>query len=429
MQSKTKIDRVILFAGALLPVILRLIFPDKFHHFDVTTFVEWGKYSDNMKDLYLTDCYCNYPYIGMLVSTGIMRLLGNSIFAFLLFLSLVDLMNVFLFRRLLVKLNFPRHNLIAGLIGLLPAVWIGGNLWGQIDNIGQTIIILLLLTFVRFVKDDYQQRWLLILGGILISFGLLTKQLLVFPMAPIGLAFVIKVFQGLDDFWGKMYSLGMLALGIVLPILMIDLYLPIAEPYHFSHFERVILEGSDHMDIISGNGFNIWMLFYNDMYIDSSLPIFLGLSPKLIGIFLFVALFVYYLAKYIKIQSQTYTWQYTILQLFFVLIITNIGFNVLLTGTHERYLYYFYPFLFIFLLGGYYLKVLTYRWYDLAMFIVGSLFYGFFVFGILQQYHYTEPLFSSLLFHKIVAIVHLLVFVRLIMMGQKVFSKSLLPNG
>lgn len=414
MEKTHKIDTVVLLAGAIFPVVIRFLFPDLFHHFDVTTFVQWGGYADNMSDLYLTDCYCNYPYVGMLLSTGVLRLFGDSIFAFLLFLAFIDLINVFIVRKLLILLKIPRANLIAGAIGLLPAVWVGGNLWGQIDNIGQTFILLLLISFLVYIKSNGTKIFYLIASGVIISLSLLTKQLLVFPLAPIGLALVVFILSRGENLFSKLKSLVVLGASVLLPIILIDLYLPIGEQYYFSHFERVILEGSDHMNIISGNGFNIWMLFFNDMYHDSSIPLFAGLSPKLLGMISFVLLFLITLYFYIKKERKNTNWRITMFNLIFFFLITNIGFNLLLTGTHERYLYYFFPYLVIYLFMGYQLKKFNVSTFDLTVALFGAAIYGYFVFGILKRYHIETEFFSSLMMHKIMAVITLIIFIDLI---------------
>ena len=427
LKKLRKLDVGIFLLGGLLPLIVRLIFPETYHHFDVETFVKWGGYHDNLSDLYITDCYCNYPYLGLLMSTGLLRLLGDSIFAFTVVLALFDFLNVYLISRILKALRIQRSLMLAGLIGMLPAIWIGGGLWGQIDTIGQSIILLLLFTLIRHLQTNQNHAIHYAIYGLFFAVGLLTKQLLLFPMAPFGVFLLIRAFYISPNPAQAIKLLVIAAASFVLPIILIDLALNIPDQYLFSHLERVFLEGSDHMNEISGNGFNIWMLFYSEMGADSTTPL-LGLSPKIFGLIFFIGLFVWLIVKHWKLHQLHIKAQTILVSFLFMFLLVNLGFNLFLTGTHERYLYHFYPFLGIALLYSGRLHYSFVQRFDFIMFFLGSIFYGLFVLGILHRYHLSTTFFGDLWAHRILVIFHLILFVRLMYQYNKLHTTNMLQK-
>ena len=182
-------SRTIFLLALSVSFIFRFIYPNIFHHFDVTTFVEWGKSFDPIQDIYMTSCYCNYPVLGMILSTGILKLFDYQIFSFLIFLCFVDAINVLLLLFIIKLLKIPYAIFWAGLIGLSLSSWIGGAQWGQIDNIGQLFLFVTLIFIYFFLKLGIRSKntinIIILLIGIMISSLLLTKQLLLFPIVPI----------------------------------------------------------------------------------------------------------------------------------------------------------------------------------------------------------------------------------------------------
>ncbi len=402
---------VLLFAACILPLTLRLLFPDTYHHYDVHTFQQWGDFHDNMKDLYLTECYCNYPYLGMLLSTGLIRLLGDAVFPFLVVLSFVDMLNILILYRIFRKLGCSKPALWAGIIGLLPAVWVGGALWGQIDTIGQTFLLLLTVVIIQHLRSGEHKAIYFVLYGLLFSACILTKQLLLFPLAPIGVFLLTHLVQSAN--W--MNTLRLVTLGVLfflLPIAIIDSYVSIPGNYAWSHLEKILLEGSDHMDEISGNGFNIWMLFYDNMGAASTDTLIIT-SPKKLGLLMFVGLFLFVTIRQIQFLRSDSEWKDRLIVLLFFFVLINLGFNLFLTGTHERYLYHFYPFMGVLIFTGMNRHPSLFSKLDFGLLIFGGILYGAFVFGILQQYHHSKPLFRELIAHRILLVFYLLYFARL----------------
>lgn len=404
-RKKNSIAWIVFGLGVTISILLRLRFPNLYHHFDVETFKEWIPFVSDLKSVYSTSCYCNYPALGLLLSSGVMSWLGNSIYAFLIFLSLIDAINVVLVFLILRKLKINQAVLWAGIIGLLPSTYVGGALWGQIDTIGQMELYFFLLLLIGQLQTPDQQlsRYKAAGMGALLSVALLTKQLLLFPVLILGFM-TLQIWLGRKT--KSIAATGMALISFILPILLIDKWLTLPGEYNLSHFQKIFLEGSEHVNFISGNGFNIWMLFVDEMYTPSTSSWFLGLSPKLMGIlmvgitalFTFYAFAKYYLKQGVKQLIGNYLLGYALLFL---------AVNLFFTGTHERYLYHFYPFLLIALLLLRASKALLY--YTLF----GAVCYGSFVFGILKQYHHSQWLFSSYFAHRFVFVIHFVLFILL----------------
>jgi len=399
-DNKKQLHLLVFIGGVLISLLLRLLFPSTYHHFDVHTFEAWAPFVQHLKTVYTTDCYCNYPVIGLLLSSEVINWIGLK--GFLLFIAVIDGLNVVLILHLLRKLQLPNPILISGLVGLLPASFVGGALWGQIDTIGQMeLLLFLILLFPVIQKEGFRQSYLLILGlGTLLSIALLTKQLLLFPVLIFGFLTLLVWFRQKKDLFLK---LVMAFVAFALPILIVDSYLVWDPNYRLSHLQRVFLEGSDHVNFISGNGFNVWMLFVTEMYSSATAPWVLGLSPKIMGLIIVGALalfiFVRFYLHYTRQEKQTL---FGGLILAYCLLFLCI--NLFFTGTHERYLYHFYPFL---LLAMLLLQAPRYMYY-LAHF--ASLIYAGFVFGILKQYHQTVDFFMNYSAHRIVFISHIVLF-------------------
>ncbi len=395
----------IFLTGITISLILRLLFPEIYHHFDVHTFEEWIPYVKDLKQVYTTSCYCNYPVLGLLLSSGIMHLLGG-VSSFLIFLAIIDGLNVFLIYKLFSNLKVANAMIWAGITGLLPSTFIGGALWGQIDTIGQSELFIFLILVVAHLKtNSLKLRLSSSIGiGILLSIALLTKQLLLFPVLILGF---LMILYWMRDYRKYLTSMMFALITFLLPIVTVDLWLTLPESYHISHFQKIFLEGSEHVNFISGNGFNVWMLFVDEMYTPSTTPWILGLSPKMMGILivgiLSIAIFFNFYKRFTKVEMNN-----VIGGMLLSYSLLFLAVNLFFTGTHERYLYHFYPILIlsIFLLN----LPKQVIWLTVAAATV----YGLFVFGILKQYHHSQWFFSSYTAHRIVFVTHFLLFVYLL---------------
>ena len=156
------------------------------------------------------------------------------------------------------------------------------------------------------------------------------------------------------------------------------------------------------MNKISGNGFNIWVLFFKDM-LNTSSNMLLGIvSPKYIGIFLFLfsfAVITYLHLQKIRAQTIQLISKSFIVNYILYLALINLSFNVFLTGTHDRYLYHFYPFLFIAIIGmgQDFTSILKNK--TLYISLIGAILYGAFILSILMM---VQPAYSN----KVLAVFH-----------------------
>lgn len=409
-----------LFLGALsVSFIFRIIYPNIYHHFDVSTFVSWGAYLNPVQDVYMTDCYCNYPIVGMLLSTGILEFFDFKIFRFLIFLCFIDAINVVLIWVLMHLLNIRYALLWSALVGLSLSSWIGGAQWGQIDNIGQLFLFLILILCYFFFKAEKQDaksfNLNILVIGILMSFTFLTKQLLLFSLVPVGVFLLIHILILIHPSVRITYLFSFL-FSFFFPVFLLDLWLNVPEMYFFSHLERIFDTGSEHINSIAGNGFNIWLAFFFDQNSSSSRPLFLQLTPKLMGLFLFALGNVWMIFQaHQSFISNKQNHKLLFVNLLGCLAFYNLLFNVVLTGTHERYLYHFYPYLIVFLLFLYFNYKDSVKFIKLDIFIAffGASLYGLFVFCILMK------CLDTLLYHRILMVFHVLLFIRLMYILKK----------
>ncbi|MEZ5007305.1 MAG: hypothetical protein R2728_01640 [Chitinophagales bacterium] len=399
---KLRIDIFILILGALFSIILRLLFPEIYHHYDVAAFIDWAGKTEHFKNLYNTDCFCNYPVVGLLTSAGIVKLFNFNIQAFLYFLSFIDLLNVLIIYWILKQLNVNRAGLWAGIIGLLPSTWAGGGFWGQIDNVGQLILLLILSFVIHYnrSKKVKPRTFLLYIAivGVLFSLAFLTKQLLLFPLMPLSFL-VLATILIYNDFklLPSLKYILICTFFTLLPIFLFDIWLSLPSEFHYSHLERVFLTGSDHMNKISGNGFNIWILLDRDMWSSSEIPFLWNLTPKGVGLKLFLLVLIILTYFLLKINKNNWKNGFNtglFISFVFYLAMINLSFNIFLSGTHERYLFHFYPYILIALL-------VLQKKISIAMCVIASGVYGFFVLSILIPTGYDVGHQFTLLIHSI----------------------------
>lgn len=419
----TRSSKLLFLCALSVSFVFRIIYPNIYHHFDVTTFISWGPYLNPIQNVYMTDCYCNYPIVGMLLSTGILEFFDFKIFSFLIFLCFIDAINVVLIWFLMRLLNIPYALMWSALIGLSFSSWIGGAQWGQIDNIGQFFLLLVLILCFFFLKAENQESTSFNLNilviGFLMSIAFLTKQLLLFPLVPIAIFLFFHILVRSHPRVRLTYLFS-LAFSLLFPIFLIDLWLFVPDHYFFSHLERIFDTGSEHINAIAGNGFNIWLTFFSDQNSSSAEALVFGLSPKILGLVLFALgnlWMIYQVYKSFVLNKENNKRLFAHLLGYFAFY--NLLFNVVLTGTHERYLYHFYPYIIIFLLFLYFNKKdsLKFLKLDLIIAFFGASLYGFFVFCILMKF------LDTLLFHRILMVFHLIIFLRLLQIISKINSQ------
>ena len=389
----------ILLSAILLPFLVVRFFPKLQHITDLHTFGEWSRaWEKDWTTVYVNCESCNYPFIGTLISGGVMSTIDfentariNNRFRY--YLAIVDGINVLAIWFILTSLQVKRAPLWAGVIGLLPTSWIGSSAWGQIDGVGQFFILLffIVLIFLNTKPTTLKRYLLLAAAGALLALMLLTKQLIYFSMAVLGLILLVNLFQGARTRKDLVPSMLTVALAFILPILFIDANLQLPASY-ISHIQYILATGSQHGDIISSLGFNIWVFFSDNLLGSSHLPLQIGflslapLSPYVAGLSLFFALNItlfFFFLRDLRHHTTSFQVGFNKDKLISALIyfsLVNLSFNLTLTGTHERYLYHFYPFIIMACLA--WLARADKRALLFSLF-AGSLFYGVFLYGYL----------------------------------------------
>jgi hypothetical protein len=398
---KNSLPVVVLLAGMAISMTMVLLLPDLYHSNDWNDMFLWaGEFGANWKDIYINCDRCTYPFIGILVSAGLIHMLDSTSFTdtallFRLVLGIVDAANVFLLYLLMEQLGIRKSALWAGIVGLLPSSWVGGALWGQIDSFSQFFLLLALLSIAHFNRAmlrGEKRRTVpayLLLIGLPVTFLLLTKQLAVFNVLVLEgmvLANLLLVYRSIPR---AVASFGLFLAWQVAIVLAFDLFLEVQNPY-LSHLAYVWLVRSRHMNKISGNGLNIWIFLGWAQGASSKEAFYLTLTPRDTGIGLFLgwmALLSTSLLMQIRKLYRTHgpraIDRETFSDLIFFLALTNLCFNVFLSGTHERYLYHFYPMIIVGFLGLRAHSTLFSRTM-LATLLFGAVSYGLYVFEILS---------------------------------------------
>lgn len=418
---KLKTHHILLLIVLIIPIVVRMLFISTYHGFDVGTFENWIVSTTPFYKVYATDCYCNYPIIGLFLSTGVLKLVG-SFSLFFIYLAVFESINALLFYALLGFLKINHKWIYTLLFVVLPSTLSGGALWGQIDHIGLTLLLILLIVLAQIYRNNSEQkatpRWYYLSIGILFYLTVFTKQLLIFPLIPIGIA-ILLILHNRKNLKEAIGLFAIMLVGFLIPFIGFETWLSYPDTYQLTHYQRILESGSDHMDIISGNGITIWQLFYQNLEHPSTEKIIAFLSPKYIGLILTCCFSAWLFFQYIKKSFLSKGVVFQIALLCLVIATFNLIFNLFLTGTHERYLFYFYPFLILAFLG---LRTTSglFKKYDVILFFLGSIGYGLFVLAILKGWLKVDNMHVNTVYHKLVTIGHLLIFIRLLFIVRKV---------
>ncbi len=434
---------LVLIAGLLIPAVIIALFPKLFHGSDVDDFWRWSQaWGANWKNIYIDCDRCNYPFMGTLVSGGVMHWMGITEFKqivapFRYYLAVIDALNVLAAYVIMTRLKVKYAPLWAGVIGLLPSSWMGTSVWGQIDGIGQLLIMSFIILFTWFALsgrvNNTRYYLFVILAGILMSLATLTKQLILFSLLSLGFITLLTIFLYSRKLSGVISSLLVLAIAFVLPIFLIDLPLNL-KPTYFSHLQYVLATGSQHGDTISSFGFNIWTFLAKDPRGSSHDPLSIQLGstplfsvvPYSAGILLFLLVNVFLLFMYSKYFYGQYmhgvqlfnTENISLLILHLALV--NLSFNLFLAGTHERYLYHFYPFIIMACMGlGFFKRGFVYA------LLAGATFYGAVLYGYLTRFNLQ---FGQIPF-AILGVFHSIVFLYLVFLLVRYFQLSGLKSA
>lgn len=430
MQSlqflKRYYQQAVFAIGILVPFLAILIYPKYYQPDDLDAFLRWSQYwSMDWKNIYNLCQSCNYPILGMMFSSGVPSWLGintmeGMIGVFRYYLAVVDLINVVLIYLILRKMRVDGALFWAGVIAILPSSWMGTSYWGQIDSFGQLFILSIILWTAWF--NFGQKRDLAIFYTFVIVYGLLlscltlTKQLALFSLAPLGMMIMLNILLQPLKWKERPMLFFILFVAYAAPFFIAELFLKTPLGY-VSHFQYVLATGSNHGDVVSSYGFNVWRFFVSDPLTSShdSVVVPLGQSfqlsviPYRAGILIFilvnvflVSLTLFYFRKRFARLDSYLKEDFSFWMMYLGLV--NLSFNLFLSGTHERYLYHFYPFVMVALLS-----LPKHNMRSLILASSGAFFYGCFLFGYLTGWN---QLFGDLMFDGM-GIFHLIFFIYL----------------
>lgn len=381
---------LLLLAGVALPFVLVALLPNTYHKGDLMAYARWADCLQAFGPRTYLECAAyrpesplGYPAVGLWLSGGVvqgMRLLAESVFNRTLdtqttdalvrfYLAIFAALDFLLLAWLAQLMRYPRPVLTAFLLMLLPWMVVGGILWGQLDGMSLAGALLAFIALWKAWLAAGRQRigpaalWLLLAALSLVLFVLI-KQLNTFalPFFLFVLALVVWTLWRELGGRGAAAALAVLLLALAAFRLLDSRFAlpPEALGSTFWHGWQV----SPHGEVISGNGFNLWVLLGRDMWSSSQEPftaLRLGawqqeLTPYHSGIVLYALLLLFLFATAFlavrpllargALARLADEQQAALLALLSLLLgLTQLGFNVLLTGTHERYLFLGYPFL------------------------------------------------------------------------------------
>jgi hypothetical protein len=425
--------------GVLLPFII--VWKSATYHFDdYQGFSAWAECLLNYKNsIYLRCTDVNYPFVGVMASAGVLSafktILGVHDYSKLLnyyrfYLAIFDSLNFVLVFCLALALRIKNALIASLLIAALPSSWVGGALWGQIDDVTQFFLLACILCLVTAIQSPTSRLALRSaycgLGLVTLVALVLTKQLAVFSLpaiVPLLLLAQLKIWTSGTKLHGLIATVSTFLPPMIL-FWYLDSYFQVPSARFYGSGYLFVWLTSDHANYISNDGFNIWVLV-RDMWSYSHTPFYclrfhhhgLCLTPFRLGLVLYgtyvIALAVLYFLKPLlagKFPDERQL-RFILATIILYLAEINLGFNVFLTGTHERYLYHCFPFLI--LAGFFFEEASLLSWRSLLFFIAVGTIYGAFVYWVLN------PLVPSPL--EFVVTIHLILLIYLLGFSFKSF--------
>ncbi|MEI6290519.1 MAG: hypothetical protein WCP19_08810, partial [Chloroflexota bacterium] len=205
----------------------------------------------------------------------------------------------------------------------------------------------------------------------------------------------------------------------------------------FSHLLYIWKEGTFQAGIISGNGFNIWILTAGDMWGSSHTPFISSIpfsNPYFLGEIIFMILTgTFCLSLFLWLWNRWKNGNHlldreALINFILLIAVFNLGFNVFLTGTRDRYLFHFYPLIIIAWSGLSHFSPLFTEKMRTVLVLSASL-YGIFI----LQFITSINLGTGILTHLIMALLHAglyfsimittLKYQRFFYFGQQIFNK------
>lgn len=420
--SITKIITLLLkylpLVGALMvPFITLRLFPGVIS-WDVHTFLAWMKCLESFQGSSYSPCLpdtINYPSIGLYLSAGAMlafKKLGIAShelsFFYQRFLATIDSLNLLVMYLLLRGLGLRFAAWSTLLFSLLPSTRVGASLWVQIDSVTQLFFSLAFLFalrgFTALDKSAPRKAHQYLFGlGVMICCSLLTKQLAVFAIPPLMILFlVLSIRLGR---YSKPWAMTLNFAAIFGLMILIDRAFPTPPGYYGSGLLYVLSTGSNHANILSAQGANLFSLLPGDpsrpSFNYTPLLSFRGLTisgiPLYLGIGWFTALSVIFFGCGFRLAyaNRPLSPRGLVLYALTFAAFLSVLMNTVLAGTHERYMYHYGFFVIPVLLT----LVTLSRAYlqSLLLSVVHLTVYGVFVYEVLLR---TEVLFPHTLVHQ-----------------------------
>ncbi|MGB0562847.1 MAG: hypothetical protein ACPGVO_13740 [Spirulinaceae cyanobacterium] len=374
---KSKSAAVLLLCGLLLPFVWVSIFKN-YAVIDVGVFRDWAVCLREQGTAIYLDCALrpNYPTVGILLTAGVFRMLQEGLGlsdiptadqGFRYFLAAVESLNFLLFVSLFRLSQFRAPIATALGITLLPSTWAGAAVWGQIDHLSLFFLLVALVLLLRYWRaiavagpGTLRQHWLYcLLIPVSIALYILNKQIALFSFP---FLFLLLGITGsklrIRSNRAGLYQFLALLLVFAVSFQGLDTLFALEPSYLGSSFIGVWAQGSGHGNIISGDGANLWVLLERDLQSTSHFPLFhLGqaeIKPYTLGIVAYALVLIFLFQSVVKavgdrlpITNQQKNSNSIELMYFacFFHGISWLGFNVLLTGSHDRHPYLAYIFL------------------------------------------------------------------------------------
>ena len=440
-SSHPLLNTVSFYLLLLIPVVLLIVF-SRYHIWDLRVLSKLSEgWTENPGNIYRHPFPAKYPIGGTILSAGVISTIRKLLpelseeeipRIFKGYLTVFDILSAVLLAVILGLLELPNPFFFSLLIYLLPSTWAGAALWGQIDNITQFFIRLSIAGFLISMKNGWsrpdcrnssgcRKSLAAYAMGVLGFFcGILTKQTFVFSMPGL-LVFWFMATCSILIVYGKSCRRSLLLVSLLGGLFFFIPEIFIRVPDSYIHQPVVIFQEplNPYGDKISGHGFNVWMFLGRPMDSSSGIPICLGVSPRHAGyaLYLFFLVFLWWrlirpLSRYLKqvrVGIPGAAPVTTVAALIIVAIgMSNLGFNVLLTGTHDRYLYHTYPFLiagFLYFRG----RVVGIGWRSIVYLAAAATVYGGFICARLDVT--LNPLLIPGRIHFFLTAVHLILLV------------------
>ncbi|KON31745.1 MAG: hypothetical protein AC479_08370 [miscellaneous Crenarchaeota group-6 archaeon AD8-1] len=298
--------------------IIRLIlFPVPGYEIDLNTFSSWfntaAQYGPRV--FYNVVQWCDYPPLNIYVFWGIgsiansFSIFGTPQMAYLIKLipSIFDIATIIvIFVFLRNRINFKLAIIVASLYAFNPAIIINSAVWGQLDAI-YTFLLLLSLTLALALKPKLSMVFLVL--------SLLTKPQSI-AIAPL-ILFVIFKKTDVRTFVVSLFA-GILTMFAVI--------IPFQWSNPFSFLSNIYFGAYQGYTYTTVNAFNLWAL--GGLWVRETTFLFL------IGWILFGTLVVFSL--YVLQKRLTNTGDLLVIFVAFLLVL---GFFMLPTRIHERYLF------------------------------------------------------------------------------------------